>query len=279
VLPVDIRLSAHSSELRFRPRAYSYIGSVPMLDIFDKPINDWDKVAKRAFDIVFSLLGIALFSPVMLATAIAIKLDSAGRSSSSRSRHGFNNELIEVYKFRSMYVDQLRSDGQEERHQERPARDPRRPLHPQDVDRRTAAIVQRGLQGQSVACRAAPARGGTAKAATSSIDEVVDGYFARHKVKPGITGWAQINGWRGEIDTRRKDPAARRIRPLLHRELVALVRPQDPVPDAGQPAQGRKTPIERGRLPRPSQPGRQRQAGVDDRHGVGVLRRLSCQAS
>ncbi|TIX34808.1 MAG: undecaprenyl-phosphate glucose phosphotransferase, partial [Mesorhizobium sp.] len=53
VLPVDIRLSAHSNALQFRPRAYSYIGSVPMLDIFDKPINDWDSVAKRAFDIVF----------------------------------------------------------------------------------------------------------------------------------------------------------------------------------------------------------------------------------
>src|SRR6185312_11495174 len=56
VLPVDIRLSAHSNALQFRPRAYSYIGSVPMLDIFDKPINDWDSVAKRAFDIVFSLI-------------------------------------------------------------------------------------------------------------------------------------------------------------------------------------------------------------------------------
>ena len=60
VLPVDIRLSAHSSQLQFRPRSYSFIGSVPMLDIFDKPINDWDSVAKRAFDIVFSLLGIVV---------------------------------------------------------------------------------------------------------------------------------------------------------------------------------------------------------------------------
>ena len=48
VLPVDIRLSAHANQMHFRPRAYSYIGSVPMLDIFDKPINDWDSVAKRA---------------------------------------------------------------------------------------------------------------------------------------------------------------------------------------------------------------------------------------
>src|SRR5690606_18544035 len=100
VLPVDIRLSAHSSELKFRPRSYSYIGSVPMLDIFDKPINDWDSVAKRIFDIVLSIIGIIVLSPVMLATAIAIKLDSKGPVLFRQKRHGFNNEVIEVYKFR-----------------------------------------------------------------------------------------------------------------------------------------------------------------------------------
>ncbi len=87
VLPVDIRLSAHSNQLRFRPRSYSYIGAVPMLDIFDKPINDWDSVAKRIFDILFSLIGIVLLSPVMLTTAIAIKLDCR-RDRSSSSRNG-----------------------------------------------------------------------------------------------------------------------------------------------------------------------------------------------
>lgn len=106
ILPIDIRLSAHSNHLRFRPRAYSYIGSVPMLDVFDRPINDWDSVAKRTFDIVFSLIGIILFSPVMLATAVAIKLDSKGPVIFKQKRHGFNNEEIDVYKFRSMYVEQ-----------------------------------------------------------------------------------------------------------------------------------------------------------------------------
>src|SRR5690606_24216698 len=106
VLPIDIRLSAHSNHLRFRPRAYSYIGTVPMLDVFDRPINDWDKVAKRIFDAVFSLLGIIAFSPLMLATAIAIKLDSPGPVLFKQKRHGFNNEVIEVFKFRSMYTDQ-----------------------------------------------------------------------------------------------------------------------------------------------------------------------------
>ncbi len=78
VLPVDIRLSALNNHLRFRPRSYSYVGTVPMLDIFDKPINDWDSVAKRIFDVAFSIVGIVLLSPIMIGTAIAIKLDSKG---------------------------------------------------------------------------------------------------------------------------------------------------------------------------------------------------------
>ena len=94
VLPVDIRLSAHANQLQFRPRSYSHVGAVPMLDILDKPINDWDSFAKRAFDIVFSLLGIIVFSPVMIATAIAIKLDSRGPDLLKQKRHGFNKEEI-----------------------------------------------------------------------------------------------------------------------------------------------------------------------------------------
>ena len=50
VLPVDIRLSAHTNKLRFRPRSYSYIGTVPVLDVFDRPIADWDVVMKWLFD-------------------------------------------------------------------------------------------------------------------------------------------------------------------------------------------------------------------------------------
>ena len=61
VLPIDIRLSAHSNKLRLRPRSYSYVGSVPVLDVFDKPIADWDVVLKSAFDrVVGALLLIAL---------------------------------------------------------------------------------------------------------------------------------------------------------------------------------------------------------------------------
>src|SRR5258707_3110225 len=76
VLPVDIRLAAHMNKLRFRPRSYSYIGTVPVLDVFDKPITDWDVVMKWLFDKIVGVLLLLAASPVMAITALAIKLDS-----------------------------------------------------------------------------------------------------------------------------------------------------------------------------------------------------------
>ncbi|CDX62572.1 Exopolysaccharide biosynthesis polyprenyl glycosylphosphotransferase [Mesorhizobium plurifarium] len=202
VLPVDIRLSAHSNALQFRPRAYSYIGSVPMLDIFDKPINDWDSVAKRAFDIVFSLVGIVLFSPVMLATAIAIKLDSKGPVLFKQKRHGFNNEIIEVYKFRSMYAD--RSDPTAK--QTVTKNDPRVTRVGRFIRKTSIDELPQFFNSLFGSLSLVGPRPHAIAAQSHNLlyNEVVDGYFARHKVKPGVTGWAQINGWRGEMDTNEK---------------------------------------------------------------------------
>jgi Undecaprenyl-phosphate glucose phosphotransferase len=202
VLPVDIRLSAHSNQLQFRPRSYSYIGSVPMLDIFDKPINDWDSVAKRVFDVVFSLIGITLLSPVMIATAIAIKLDSKGPVLFKQKRHGFNNEIIEVYKFRSMYTDQadptaIRPVTKGDPRVTRVGRFIRKTSIdelPQFFNALFGSLSLVGPRPHAVA----------AQSHNLLYNEVVDGYFARHRVKPGVTGWAQINGWRGEMDTDEK---------------------------------------------------------------------------
>src|SRR6185503_16627937 len=99
---IDIRLSAHSNKLRFRPRSYSYIGSVPVIDVFDRPITDWDVVMKWLFDRIVGTLAMIAATPVMALVALAIKLDSRGPVFFRQKRYGFNNELIEVYKFRSM---------------------------------------------------------------------------------------------------------------------------------------------------------------------------------
>src|SRR5262249_38750635 len=105
VLPVDIRLAAHANRLRFQPRSYSYVGRLPVLDILDRPIADWDVVFKAVFDRFVGALALILLSPILLAVAIAIKLDSSGPVLFRQRRYGFNNELIEVLKFRSMRTD------------------------------------------------------------------------------------------------------------------------------------------------------------------------------
>ena len=199
VLPVDIRLSAHMSKLRFTSKAYSYVGDVPVFDMADRPISDWNLVFKWLFDKVVAVTALVLLSPVMIATAIAIKLDSKGPVFFKQKRHGFNNELIEVFKFRSMRTDmadagavKLVTKG-----------DPRvtrvgRFIRKSSIDELPQLFNV--LRGELSIVGPRP-HALQAKADNLLYYEAVEGYFARHKVKPGITGWAQINGWRGETDT------------------------------------------------------------------------------
>lgn len=97
----------------------------------------------------------------------------------------------------------MRCDRFEAGHQGRSARHARRPVHPQDFARRIAAALQRRVQGNLSLVGPRP-HAVHARAENRLYDQVVDGYFARHRVKPGITGWAQIHGWRGETDTEEK---------------------------------------------------------------------------
>jgi Undecaprenyl-phosphate glucose phosphotransferase len=209
VLPVDIRLSMQTAGLRFRHRTYSFVGDVPFLDIADKPIADWDFVSKWMIDRILGSLILLMALPVMALVAVAIKLDSRGPVLFKQKRYGFNNEIIEVFKFRS-----LRTDLTDQTAAKQVTADDPRVTRVGRFIRRTSldelpqlfnVVFQGSLSLVGPRPHAVEGRIMTDKL----FEQVVDGYFARHRVKPGVTGWAQVNGLRGATDT--QDKVQRRL--------------------------------------------------------------------
>ena len=202
MLPVSVRLSPDYVGLTLVYPNFSFYNGIPVLKISDEPLSGWDKLAKSTLDIVVSSVSLVILSPLFLIIAIAIKLETPGSIFFRQKRPGFNNELIEVLKFRSLHENQHDNSGsrQVNRHDSRVTRVGKF-LRRTSLDEIPQLINVLKGEMSLVGPRPHPVE---ARAAGELYEKVVSDYAGRHIVKPGITGWAQINGWRGETDTEEK---------------------------------------------------------------------------
>jgi Undecaprenyl-phosphate glucose phosphotransferase len=199
LLPVAVRLCPGALALRLGTVQASHVGGLTFLNVIDRPLRDWTWILKSIEDRLLAFLIVMLISPLMLAIALLIKFDSPGPVLFRQKRYGFNNQLIEVLKFRTMYREL--TDSNADRLTQR--NDPR--------ITRIGAFLRRTsldelpqflnvLRGDMSIVGPRP-HALSAKAGTLLYQEAVKHYDARHRMRPGITGWAQINGWRGETET------------------------------------------------------------------------------
>ena len=202
VLPVDIRLVAHTDGLDFRSRTVLPKGPLPFVSVVDKPVADLDAVVKRLVDLAVASIALIVLAPLLVVTALAIRMESSGPILFRQKRYGFKNEVIEVLKFRSMYHHY--SDPSAKRVVTK--NDPRVTRVGRIIRKTSIDELPQLFNVISGRLSLVGPRPHAINAHTNERlwEQVVDGYFARHKVKPGITGWAQINGWRGEVDTPEK---------------------------------------------------------------------------
>jgi Undecaprenyl-phosphate glucose phosphotransferase len=197
-VPADLRLSIEPLAGRIPVRGIDQIIDVPLLQIVDRPLKKWNGVMKKCEDMILASLLLVVFAPTMALIALIIKL-SPGPIFFIQDRFGYNNMPIRVLKFRTMYWDKCDRAGGQRTLQN----DPRvtrfgRFLRSLSLDELPQLINVLKGEMSLVGPRAHPI---AMMAGDRLYHEAVDSYLHRHRVKPGITGWAQIKGLRGEINT------------------------------------------------------------------------------
>lgn len=205
-LPVNIYLSTDlvGFDLTFAPASGDF-QHLPVFEIVRKPISGWGLILKFAEDRILALVLLVALAPLLGLVAIAIRLDSPGPVFFMQKRLGFNNKEFAIYKFRSMrHAETTQDDVPQARRRDARVTRVGRFIRATSLDELPQLLNV--LNGTMSLVGPRP----HALPHNLEYGRQIRGYFARHRVKPGITGWAQVNGLRGETDTVEK--MERRIR-------------------------------------------------------------------
>lgn len=192
----DVRYFLDMEGFRLMNHSVSEIMGMPVVNLTETPMEGFNRIVKAFEDRFLSSIILLLVSPFFIIISIIIKMTSPGPVLFKQKRHGWDGRVIKVYKFRTMYIHQ-----EEQGKVTQAGRDDIRVTPFGRFLRRTSLdeLPQffNVLQGRMSIVGPRP----HAVEHNEIYKDQIHAYMQRHKVKPGITGWAQVNGWRGETDT------------------------------------------------------------------------------